>query len=1233
MAVLDALSPRAFASTNETVVPAVRRYAVPISLTLILLLAGLLRFTGRNWDDSQNLHPDERFLTMVATTISWPDSIGGYFDSQTSTLNPYNYENFPTFIYGTFPLFLGKAWGEITGNSVYGNYHLASRSMSAMVELLAILLVFLIGRRLFGDTVALLAALLHALSALSIQLSHFGTFDNFVTMFCLATFCFALRANDQGKWWEFALAGAMGGLAVASKLSALPILAVVALPLVEQIRINGFDAYWRRPSLRGIPALLGVLLALICAMWVFRITQPYAFASGNPLDFRLDVRWTNDVDYWRAVQSGEADAPPSVQWANRTPLVFLVKNLVLWGMGPALGIASLAGLALAGVRILTSKRMPPAWLLVLVGWPAFHLVYYGFAFTRTMRYIIPAYPFLILLAAAFLVAIAVWTRRRLPHYPWLGYAPLAGVVLFTALYALAFSSIYTRPVTRVAASEWIYQNLPAGSIVLTEHWDDGLPLALPGYPSPSEYPSLQMTLYDLDSAEKLSSMMDKLEDGDYLFLTSNRLYESIPRIPERYPMTIEYYRMLFAGELGFELMETFTSYPEIFGIEINDDNAEEAFTVYDHPKVYLFQKTEEFDADQIATHLARFLSEDIVNVKSADAGYNMLLMDDAERITQQSGGAWSRIFDADNLANRFPAVTWYLALQLLALAALPLCWRILHRLPDHGYAVSKTVGLLGAGFVAWILASLHIMSFGRLAVVFGVLAVAAISVIVSGGNWRRLFADLRSSWRTVLVAEVLFLGAFVFFVWLRSQNPDLWHPARGGEKPMEFAYFNAVIKSTHFPPYDPWFAGGYINYYYFGYVLLASLTRLTGIVPEVSFNLAVATCFALTVINAWSFVASALRLLTREIRLRSPWAPLALGLTGPLLVAIVGNLDMARRIGAGEWGYSPVDRSRLLSLGTLGDIARGLFRAITDPRTLPTDAFWTPSRIIDGTINEFPYFSFLFADLHPHMIAIPFSTAALLVGLGILTSSMWPKQNPSRPESAFPVFGIASGWRTWLRELPRRPGLERAALIGLAALVTGVMYPLNTWDYPTYLLIVGGAFFLLDCLGSALASARTKDLDWRISFAVVRRATVTTATVLILGRLLFFPYFSNYQVQNSGFEPWLEQSGAGQYLVIHGLLLFLIGSFVLTDLLVGAGRNTYHVSYPKRLIFDRGADPDGHALSAHVELGQATLRWSPQSVFAVVLLVLAGFAVWLDSITGLLLSLILMIGLEAWHRQ
>ncbi len=145
--------------------------------------------------------------------------------------------------------------------------------------------------------------------------------------------------------------------------------------------------------------------------------------------------------------------------------------------------------------------------------------------------------------------------------------------------------------------------------------------------------------------------------------------------------------------------------------------------------------------------------------------------------------------------------------------------------------------------------------------------------------------------------RAIFLVAFLVFVYFRSLNPDLWHPARGGEKPMEFAYFNAIIKSTHFPAYDPWFAGGYINYYYFGWVIFAAVVRLTGIVPAVSFNLAVATVFGLAILNSWAFVSSAVSFFSRYLRLRSVWYPIGLGLLGSLFVCIIGNLDMARRIG------------------------------------------------------------------------------------------------------------------------------------------------------------------------------------------------------------------------------------------------------------------------------------------------------------------------------------------------
>ncbi|MCA9859033.1 MAG: glycosyltransferase family 39 protein, partial [Thermomicrobiales bacterium] len=1124
-----------------------RAFAVPAALLGIMVLAALLRFTGQNWDNGQYLHPDERFITTIATAIQQPSSIGQFFDSATNPANPYLYNG--TYIYGTFPLYLERIYGELTGHTVYGDFHLAGRTMSAVFDLVTVFFLFLIGRRLFNEKVGLLASLLYALSVLPIQLSHFSMFDLIASTLCVLAFYFALRANDNGRWWEFVLAGIMVGLAVASKLSALPIAAVLALPLIEQLRVNGPDAFWNRKGRTGLPVLLGCLLAGLMAFWALRITQPFMFDGPGLLGLSINPQWSADVSYWRHVQSGEFDGNPSTQWANRTPIVFILKNFVLWGVGPVLGVVSLLALGLAVVRVLTARRWPPTWQLFIIAWPAFHLFYYGIGFIKAMRYTVAAYPFMALLAAGLLYEVWGYVGKRWPRYSWAGLIPIVLVIVPTALWAFAFTSIYTNTQTRIAASEWIYANIPEGTPTLHEHWDDPIPLNLPNMPGSGAYPGSEIAMYDDDNPEKLARLMELLETHDWIFVTSNRLYDSITRIPERWPMANEYYRMLFDGELGFDLVHTSTNYPTIFGIEINDDNAEEAFTVYDHPKVLIFQKNDSFDAERVQSQLAAALSGDFVRVKSADAGKNMLLMSDAERLIQQAGGTWSKLFDRGSIMNQHPVITWYLALQLMALAAIPLCWRALNRLPDRGYAVAKTVGLSTATIFAWLLASLHVMDWGRPAVLVGIIIVAMLSVLASAGRWRQIQIDLRASWRWIVAAELIFLAAFLIFVYFRSLNPDLWHPARGGEKPMEFAYFNAIIKSTHFPAYDPWFAGGYINYYYFGWVFFAALAHLTGVIPAVSFNLAVATVFALAILNSWSFASSALTFLSRYLRFRSVWYPIGLGLVGALFVGIIGNLDMARLIGTGQMGFDPVEDTGMLGLGSFGDIVRGVWRSVADWRMPPLDAFWTPTRIIDGTVNEFPYFSFLFADLHPHMMAIPFSLLAVVLALGIVASHMWPEESRSPVETGYPVFGIAGGLRHWIENIHWRRVLDRFWLLLLTGIITGMLFPLNTWDYPTYLVITTGSFLLLDTLGSVVAANRGRDLDWNLTFSTLRRTVVSAAVIVLIGRVLFLPYYNNYLSQIAGFDPWTEKSTTSEYLIIHGFFLFVIVSYLVIDLL------------------------------------------------------------------------------------
>ncbi|OUC08787.1 hypothetical protein RY27_06890, partial [Litorilinea aerophila] len=390
---------------------------------------------------------------------------------------------------------------------------------------------------------------------------------------------------------------------------------------------------------------------------------------------------------------------------------------------------------------------------------------------------------------------------------------------------------------------------------------------------------------------------------------------------------------------------------------------------------------------------------------------------------------WNRLASEEQVLGPWLAVAfWWAVLALLGWLAWPLAFYLFAPFRDRGYLFSRTLGWLLPAWFLWLLAS-HGLVYNTVRAAWGSVLLLGLVGGAAAWNQRQALARfVRERWPLLLLGEGLFAGAYLFFVLIRMANPDLWQPWFGGEKFMEFAFLNGILRSPTFPPVDPHFAGGYINYYYFGLYLAAYLIKLTGIYAEVAFNLVIPTLFALTVVNAFAVAYSAWGF----ARGGRPPASLrwqegaAASLLAPLFIALLGNLDgfaqVLRRLADG----SPVHfQSAFPGLETLVGALVGLVGVLRGTHSLGSYDFWAPSRVIPFTINEFPYWSFLFADLHPHLIGIPF--AVLFLGLILLLLRL--------PE--LPLWRPAYGVR----------------LLALFALMLGTLASVNLWELPTYLLL------------------------------------------------------------------------------------------------------------------------------------------------------------------------------------
>ncbi len=478
-------------------------------------------------------------------------------------------------------------------------------------------------------------------------------------------------------------------------------------------------------------------------------------------------------------------------------------------------------------------------------------------------------------------------------------------------------------------------------------------------------------------------------------------------------------------------------------------------------------------------------------------------------------------------------LSWWLLLELIGLAAFPVAFRFFRNLPDRGYTFVKPLGLLLVAYPYWLFGTLGFLLNTRGTAIVVALVVAVLSWLLLGRrqttNYQLPITNLRSpiSWlrynaRLILATELVFTTAFFAWAFVRAHNPEI----TATEKPMEFAFLNGILQSDRFPPLDSWLSGYAISYYYFGYVIIALLTMLSGVASSVAFNLAIAMLFALSAVGAYGLAFNLIAGPESKVHSQKPrpsnvqhpisQSPnLFFPLFAPIFLVLIGNLEgffeslHARGIlPASFWNWLDV---------------KNLAQAPVSNSFAPSDYWWwwRASRVIHDVvggqtqevIDEFPQFSFLLGDMHPHVLALPFVLLALAAALNLL------RENDFR-NSHFAI-------RQW-------SSLFTLDFL-LLTLIVGSLGFLNLWDLPAL------GFIIVVCY--AIARYRVKQ-QW--DAGATRDVLLFAFRLMLFAFLLYLPFYIGFQSQAGGILPvFFVKTRLHQYLVIFGFFVFILGAFLL----------------------------------------------------------------------------------------
>ncbi|MFH1744221.1 MAG: DUF2298 domain-containing protein [bacterium] len=889
-----------------------------------------------------------------------------------------------------------------------------------------------------------------------------------------------------------------------------------------------YQSWWRGDGRWG-QSLLKLYLP-----WLFLVVSiPIAVGAlfvAEPLAFLDSASFARDVcEQHGLIVTGDRTAVYTQQYVGTMPIFYSLDNLFYPSLDWVTAFSAIAGVLFSVYMAVKYRHRSD---ILLLAWLLPNFLLYSTFLCKFPRYLITIIPFFLLFGARFLIstasirpamysaALANWPMWAIRGAKRVGIAGILLSLVCGAIYGFAYIGIYQRPHTYYQAADWLKAHDAQNKRILGQLWDEWLP----GVSSQA-----QLGLHLGDSETNLDSTLSLLSKADYLVLPSKRAYGTTFRLPKRFPQINRFFQLLFSEQLGYELAATVTSEPRIgFGsssytervfsggewprvslynlsCELSSDVEDESFRVYDHPKVVIFRNVKRLTASQMRAAITN--PPDWLEKVSW------------ERILRARAG--HSIFEPEV---KFPGLTWYIGLQILSLCAFVFLFGACSSLTDRGYGLAKIVGLILFAWISWFLASTGLFPFsqGQLIVVFLVLLIGASFLA------HRRRAELRAFWNErwglIVGMEVLFLTFWWILLCIRAHHPDVFW----GEKPMEFSFLNAVYRTSVFPPIDPWISGRPINYYYYGYVVFGCLGRLLAIPPAYVFNLGIATAPALLAIGSFALIYNLCR----------SWKA---GLLGSYLIVFSGHLISYGRFIESYRQHILGDQSAggflpsLLHWFTyfplaLKVTANVFLSALGLVKRLPEETlrflhmhgntyFWASGHdVVRGTAaNEFPVWSFFFADFHPHMIVMPMTVAALGLALAFFL-----RKSDSRGDHITTVSDYGT--------------------LGWFALVLGTIVCTNTWDLPGLGIVLGLVILLRFLSSSPFVSRRIERGSW-ISprgFSVLAADLVLPLTATLLAAwVLFAPFHHNFIPRVSEIR-WMTEGNTplSTMMTFFGILLW-----------------------------------------------------------------------------------------------